>query len=169
MARRSRQAGPNSQREGNFVSEWFGHRIYPSVANSRQALADQQRERCPFLSEITDSVQTCVKSESSRGVCTISSASNGSRQDWLVCPYRAIDREIFSAVARRLFGLGAAANCLVVAAPSLAQKAARKQVVAKLESGDAVVAFRKRGSEARFLSQPQIGRLSFRSTQHWSN
>jgi len=35
---------------GNFVSEWFGHRIHPNVVSNAQAVADQTNERCPFLS-----------------------------------------------------------------------------------------------------------------------
>ena len=38
------------------------------------------------------------------GVCTINNASNGSRQDWLVCPYRALDPNLIDNVVRRLFG-----------------------------------------------------------------
>jgi hypothetical protein len=46
-----------------------------------------------------------VKNENSLGVCTISSASNGSRQDWLVCPYRVIDSEIVKRGCALIFGL----------------------------------------------------------------
>ena len=166
MAGRPKRASRRAAEAGNFVSEWFGHRVYPSIANSRRALNDQQRERCPFLSEITESEQACVKSESSRGVCTISSASNGPRQDWLVCPYRAIDEEIFSTVARRLFGLPAGADCMVVAAPSLAQETVRKRVIAKLESRDNVIAFLQAriGGEISLSATERSPELSFDTT-----
>jgi hypothetical protein len=26
---------------GNFVSEWFGHRVYPAVAGAQASLSDQ--------------------------------------------------------------------------------------------------------------------------------
>lgn len=166
MAIRSKHASRRHAREGNFVSEWFGHRIYPSIADSRRALNDQQRERCPFLSEITETEQACIKSESSRGVCTISSASNGVRQDWLVCPYRAIDVEIFSTGARRLFGLDAGTECLVVAAPSLAQGTVRKRVLAKLESHGSVIAFLQAriGGEISLSATDRSPELSFDTT-----
>lgn len=32
----------------NFISEWFGHRIYPTVADLASARADQLTERCRF-------------------------------------------------------------------------------------------------------------------------
>ncbi len=34
----------------NFVGEWFGHRVYPKVAEVPEALRDQRDGRCPFLS-----------------------------------------------------------------------------------------------------------------------
>ena len=73
---------------GNFVSEWFGYRTYPEVLGGAEALRIQTEGRCPFLTSVTRQERDCVKTESSSGVCTISNASNGTRQDWLVCPYR---------------------------------------------------------------------------------
>ncbi len=46
-----------------------------------------------------------VKDEPSRGVCTISATSNGPRQDWLVCPYRALNDDLLSGMVRRLYGV----------------------------------------------------------------
>ena len=71
------------------VAGWFGHRIFPTVSYGGMPLADQEAERCPFLSETLKQSTPCVKAPNSRGVCTISASSNGPRQDWLVCPYRA--------------------------------------------------------------------------------
>src|ERR1039457_5835955 len=88
---------------GNHVAEWFGHRVFPVVAATEQSLRDQQQGCCPFLSDITGIKHECVKRAQSRGVCTISSTSNGSRQDWLVCPFRALDLDILDNAARRLF------------------------------------------------------------------
>jgi hypothetical protein len=34
----------------NSISEWFGHRIYPTVAVDALAIMDQREESCPFLS-----------------------------------------------------------------------------------------------------------------------
>src|SRR5437870_2600202 len=75
---------------GNFVSEWFGHRVHPVVARVAQVFDDQRTKRCPFLTEATGHDTECVKSAASKGICTISSTSNGPRQDWLICPNRAL-------------------------------------------------------------------------------
>ncbi len=46
-----------------------------------------------------------MKRQNSAGVCSISSNSNGSRQDWLVCPYRVINSDIVRDGCRRIFAL----------------------------------------------------------------
>lgn len=95
----------SSSRNGkNFISEWFGHRIYPVVSDNPAARADQIQERCVFLSAVKNEEQQCSKGEKSRGVCTISASSNGFRQDWLACPYRALDSSILADSTRRIFG-----------------------------------------------------------------
>jgi DNA modification methylase len=91
--------------KGNFVSEWFGQRIYPKVRLDIAAITGKKASQCPFLTNIQKTACDCVKSENSRGVCTISSSSNGPRQDWLVCPYRVIDSEIVKRACARIFGL----------------------------------------------------------------
>jgi hypothetical protein len=73
-----------SMEPGNYIAEWFGHRVFPVVAVTENSLSDQKAQRCPFLTEVTDEPHACVKREKSKGVCTISSTSNSSRQDWLV-------------------------------------------------------------------------------------
>ena len=35
------------------IAEWFGHRVYPAVADHAQARQDQRAERCPFLSDLS--------------------------------------------------------------------------------------------------------------------
>ncbi len=89
---------------GNYIAEWFGHRVFPVVAVTEASLGDQEAQRCPFLSDVTDEEHECVKREKSKGVCTISSTSNGTRQDWLVCPFRALDPSLLHDAASRLFG-----------------------------------------------------------------
>jgi hypothetical protein len=91
--------------KGNFISEWFGQRIYPQVRLDTHALAVQKASQCPFLSHILNNTTACVKGENSLGVCAISSGSNGSRQDWLVCPYRVIDSDIVKQGCKLIFGL----------------------------------------------------------------
>jgi len=111
------------------VAEWFGHRVFPMVADHAAARADQRSQRCPFLSRVADRHTGCVKSENSRGVCTISANSNGPRQDWLVCPHRALDDTLLHAMVRQLFALAAHEQLHVLPVTNLADAAARDRLV----------------------------------------
>lgn len=111
----------------NGIAEWFGHRVFPAVAHSADALADQRLQRCPFLSDATGSDLPCIKSDNSRGVCTISSTSNGERQDWPVCPFRVFSPEMLQEVVTELFGPGGGVRP-VVPATALADPAVRQGV-----------------------------------------
>lgn len=90
---------------GNFISEWFGHRVYPQVADDPAMLTDQRNQRCPFLSLAIGEEQECVKAPTSKGVCTISSIGNRQRRDWLVCPYRALDQRLLQDCVHRLYSV----------------------------------------------------------------
>jgi hypothetical protein len=122
----------------NFVSEWFGYRVYPRVIPSAEAVADQRSERCPFLSEATGERRTCIKADASRGVCTISSNSNKLRQDWLVCPYRALSAEIVSGAVRQLFGIALPLIPFVVSAVKITKEEVRADLLSRLNSGQHV-------------------------------
>lgn len=91
--------------KGNFVSEWFGQRIHPLVRLDADGVSGKKWGVCPFLSHVLRQQTGCVKNENSFGVCSISSHSNGPRQDWLVCPYRVIDSEIVQRSCQLIFGL----------------------------------------------------------------
>ncbi|MCK6530603.1 hypothetical protein L6R50_24585 [Myxococcota bacterium] len=82
---------------GNFVAEWFGHRVWPTVDGSEEAVRHQSGSLCPFLGAAQRAEVPCIKTargmDDRTGVCTISSDSNGTRQDWLACPYRTLDQE----------------------------------------------------------------------------
>ncbi|MUM19250.1 hypothetical protein FZI91_08080 [Mycobacterium sp. CBMA271] len=123
-----------SQAEREFarphVAEWFGHRVFPLVADHAEALRDQRAQCCPFLSRVAEEEVTCVKSENSRGVCTISAVSNGPRQDWLVCPNRALDDDLMDAMVRRLFGLETNEALRVIPVTSLRDEAVRDGMIA---------------------------------------
>lgn len=133
----------NSQRrregQGNFIAEWFGHRVHPTVMAAAEALSDQSSQRCPFLSEATLKTVECIKSVKAKGVCTISSSSNGPRQDWLVCPHRALDFGLMQNAARRLFGVSG--DLLVVPAPTLEADDVRERITSALDQGGRVVVF----------------------------
>ena len=120
---------------GNFVSEWFGYRTFPQVHGSKDALRTQTAGQCPFLTAATREERKCVKNASSYGVCTINNASNGSRQDWLVCPYRALDSDLIEDVVRRLFRAAPNQPLLVVPAPALENPAMRTAVTGQAEDG----------------------------------
>ncbi|HEV2578273.1 MAG TPA: hypothetical protein VGU25_13785 [Acidobacteriaceae bacterium] len=88
---------------GNYVSEWLGHRVYPSVKMDVSQFLGKSFGSCPFLSEALQKPTTCVKNENSFGVCTVSSGSNGSIQDWLACPYRVISSDLIKSACERIF------------------------------------------------------------------
>lgn len=92
----ARSTPPAGCTDGNFVSEWFGHRVWPTVNESDQARRDQSGRLCPFLSVAIGETTHCVKRtrgwEEPYGVCTISSDSNGNRQEWIACPHRTLDQ-----------------------------------------------------------------------------
>jgi hypothetical protein len=126
---------------GNYVSEWFGHRVYPTVVAGAGSFGDQQAENCPFLSKATDEARRCIKSAAAKGVCTISTATSGRRMDWLVCPYRALDPAMIEDAVRRLFGFPAHQAAFIVPAIRLADTAIRQTVGDRLEAGGRVFVY----------------------------
>ena len=126
---------------GNFVSEWFGFRTYPAVCGGTDALRVQRARRCPFLTAATHEDRTCVKAASSSGICAINNASNGIRQDWLVCPYRALDPNLIREVVCRLFNPASSESIFIVPAPTLARLNTRAELIEQLRSGAPVVVY----------------------------
>lgn len=112
----------------NSISEWFGHRIFPTVTEADHAIRDQQGERCPFLGEALGASRKCVKSANSRGVCTVSSETDGRQRDWVICPYRTLTSPILTVAARRLFLQSRREEPLLVPAPALAHGATQERV-----------------------------------------
>ncbi len=155
--------GSAIETRGNFISEWYGHRVYPAIVRDARALNDQKTSRCPFLSAATSEERSCVKPPTSSGVCTISSASNGPRQDWLVCPYRALDGSLMDAAARRIFRIAPDRSLVIAAAPALAKEAARKSLHQALRAGQAVLVYLqdKLGGEISVPSTPRSPELAF--------
>lgn len=108
-AKRKKNAKRPANR-GNAVAEWFGHRVWPEVDDSDTAVENQSGRLCPFIAAATrDPAEACIKVSNSYpepyGVCTVSSDSNGVRQDWLACPYRVLDQHftLLGGVVRTLF------------------------------------------------------------------
>ena len=119
------------------VAEWFGHRVFPTVAGHPTAQSDQCSQRCPFLSQVAERNMQCVKSVNSKGVCKISAGSNGPRQDWLVCPHRALDDDLLHAMVRRLFGMHTDEPLHVVPITNLADTEVRSRLIADVYSDTA--------------------------------
>jgi len=109
MARKAKSSPKDFPKDtGNYISEWFGRRIYPVVKlESTKAITEPNKGVCPFLSEVQNRRTECWKATNSKGVCTISSVSNGKRQDWLACPHRVIHTTIVKESSERIFGLDA--------------------------------------------------------------
>ena len=151
---------------GNYVSEWFGYRTWPGVGGGNDALEVQQRGRCPFLSAVTQEERDCVKSASSSGVCTINNASNGVRQDWLACPYRALDPDLIEGVVRRLFKVTPGQPVLVAPAPALARLATRKDIIRQAGNHELTVVYlqNKLGGEISVSATDRSPELSFDTT-----
>lgn len=96
MANNKHQARAASA--GNYVAEWFGHRVWPFIDTSPEAVQNQSSCLCPFLSRAKATPSVCIKEargfDEPTGVCTISSDSNSkTRQDWLACPIRTLDAD----------------------------------------------------------------------------
>ncbi len=151
---------------GNFVSEWYGHRVFPTVRNLPEALADQRAKRCPFLSLATFMPRDCIKSPAASGVCTISSNSNGTRQDWLACPYRALDPGLLRRAVSRVFQLPDEPLPLVIPAPALVAEDARTAAQGRLDAGGAIYVYlqNKLGGEISIPASVRSPEFAFDST-----
>ena len=157
MAAKKSAEGRTKKERGNYVSEWFGHRVYPRVRDREGSIADQTAERCPFLSSATNQDRLCIKSAAAKGVCTISTATSVERRDWLVCPYRALDPALIESAVKRLFELPVEGRTLIVPAIRLTQDDVRRSILESLEGGHSVFVYfdEKLGGE---LSIPPTGK-----------
>ena len=88
----------------NFIGEWYGRRIYPSVEIPPEDTLKLRRGECPFLTTATGRPNQCVKADNSKGVCTITTTLSG-LNDWIVCPYRALDHTSLVEIVGALFSL----------------------------------------------------------------
>lgn len=148
---------------GNYVSEWFGHRVFPDVATAPNSIADQRLRRCPFLSEALGQTRVCIKPAASQGICTISTTSTAGTQDWLVCPYRALDPALITDAARRLFRVSHDRRIIVVPAPTLADESNQAALAARIRQGEVAVLFfqDKLGGEISVVATDRSPELAF--------
>jgi len=106
------------------------------VSTAASALYDQASEQCPFLSQLLNEATACRKAVNSRGVCTISASSNGSRQDWLVCPYRALDDGLLTGIIRRLYSVSPGTLVMIKPARTLADAVVREEAFLSAQPAD---------------------------------
>ena len=128
LPRPRRARRPRDPLSTPHIAEWFGHRVFPLVDASPNALNQQKSELCPFLSDTLAQPKPCVKKPNSRGVCTISASSNGPRQDWLVCPYRALDYDLLASMVRRLYQVSEEIPLLIRPAKALEAPEIKQEV-----------------------------------------
>ena len=132
---------------GNFVAEWFGHRVWPTVDQSDVAHKNQSARACPFLTVATGERVECIKKTSGwaepYGVCTISSDSNGSRESWIACPYRILDQHfaLLSTAVRYSYGIAEGEDVLLLPITVLHREQERQRLRASLHTGRRVFVF----------------------------
>lgn len=157
---------PSSGAANNYIAEWFGHRVYPKVAETEDSLGDQEAERCPFLTTATGNSTNCVKQKNSKGVCTISSTSNGVRQDWMACPFRALDLPMLHNAVHRLFGYVESDDVNILAASVLGNKKAADDLRGRVTAGKPTVVYfqNKLGGEISISATERSPEFSFDAT-----
>lgn len=136
--------------DGNFVAEWFGHRVWPTVSGTAEALKDQCARSCPFLTVATGQPTLCTKTSAKDdwagepyGVCTVSSDSNGRRQDWICCPYRTLDQHftLLSSAVRSCYHVPDATDIVLLPVTVLHRSEQRERMAAGLRTGSRVFVF----------------------------
>ncbi len=148
MARRKRtspaaDAGP----AGNFIAEWFGYRVWPTLDESEAARRDQPARICPFLTSAKRETTGCIKTargyDQPTGVCTISSDSNGVRENWLACPFRILDQHftLLGGAIRTLFHVPTDQRIVLFPVTVLSNLDRKREVHQALSQGTRVFAF----------------------------
>lgn len=127
-------------KKGNFIAEWFGYRVWDKVDTALQTHDLRTSTECPFLSKAIGHTKTCIKTgkgERPTGVCTISSDANGSRQDWLACPYRTLDEEftLIKEAVHLLYGVPRDADVLILSGEAIKQESYQKLLCDAINSG----------------------------------
>jgi hypothetical protein len=158
-----RDSQPDRVASRPHIAEWFGHRVFPTVSSGDTPIDDQQSGRCPFLTQTLKRSTPCVKAPNSRGVCTISASSNGPRQDWLVCPYRALDDGLLGDMVCRLYGVPPLDPVVIRPVVALADEAGRSEILDAVSgAGRAFVYFQdKLGGEISLSRTGASPELSF--------
>lgn len=156
-------AGTAGGERGNYIAEYYGHEVYPTVSIGERAFQDQVHERCPFLTLALTDDRACVKADASRGVCVVSTVVDGQRADWLVCPHRALDPKFMGNAARRLFGYLDDEALHFIAAPTLTNAQVRADVRTAVLAGEKVLIYfqEKLGGELSISKTDASPELAF--------
>ena len=85
------------------------------------------------------------------------------RQDWLVCPYRALDRGLVEAATRRLFDVAASQEVAIKPAMTLANEAVRQELLRVSTGGGAIFVYLqdKLGGEVSLSKSAKSPEMSF--------
>ncbi|WP_197453409.1 PDDEXK family nuclease [Caulifigura coniformis] len=124
--------------------------------DSPAARRDQSQCQCPFISIATGEQIECVKVRDGEpyGVCTISSDSNGERQDWIACPHRTLDQHftLLSTAVQRAFGIASADDLTLAPVSALRTPEQQQRVRESFRLGKRVFLFTgtKLGGEVDF-------------------
>lgn len=156
-------SGESDIRSGNFISEWFGYRVYPVVSAADSMIEVQSRRECPFLSAAIGESRECIKGEASKGVCTISTVGGRGRDEWVVCPYRGVEADLLEPATRRLFSISEEFGLVILSAPSLAKDEVQAEARAALSQRKRVFVFfqDKLGGEISLPKTERSPELSF--------
>ncbi|GJG87420.1 hypothetical protein tb265_26010 [Gemmatimonadetes bacterium T265] len=87
----ARMAGPSTAPRRTTSPSGSDTASNPHVTATGASIADQRARRCLFLSHVKHESRECIKGPAAKGVCTVSSSSNGPRQDGVAYPYRVFD------------------------------------------------------------------------------
>jgi hypothetical protein len=143
----ARQTPKKGCQEGNFVAEWFGHRVWSVVDDSQIAWENQSSRICPFLTTATECPTPCIKRANGwaepYGVCTISSDSNGIRQDWIACPYRTLDQHftLLASAVKAAYDVPGASDVILLPLTVLHRSDQRRRIRNALRRDDRVFLF----------------------------
>lgn len=117
--------------KGNFIAEWFGRRVWNTVDPHLKVYDLKSSTECPFLSVAIGESRACIKTnrrDRPTGVCTISSDANGTRQDWLACPYRTLDKDftLIKEAVHLLFKIPGQQSVLILSGEAIKKAVYRK-------------------------------------------
>jgi hypothetical protein len=146
---------------GNYISEWFGQRIFPEVRLDSKAISGTNSGVCPFLSSVKRQKTQCIKGENAFGVCTINSVSSTSQRDWLVCPYRVIDSDIVKTGCAAVFGVKPSLSPIPISILSDPKGMEALQESLKLDQRAFVFFQDKLGGEISISSTPSSPEVAF--------